>query len=71
MKRNPHFGDFKLAMSHLIGYNVNMIKETSYYTQALEFPLFLNFLLAELMMNSSEDTLEAASLKFLEQSQNA
>tara|TARA_R110002126_G_scaffold115908_3_gene254848 strand:+ start:874 stop:1020 length:147 start_codon:yes stop_codon:yes gene_type:complete len=48
-----------------------MIKETSYYTQALEVPLFLNFLLAELMMNSSEDTLEAASLKFLEQSQNA
>lgn len=46
-----------------------MIKETSYYTQALEFPLFLNFLLAELMMNSSEDTLEAASLKFLEQTQ--
>ena len=59
-----------LAMPHLSGYNVNMIKETSYYAQALEVPLFLNFLLAELMMNSSEDTLEAASLKFLEQSQN-
>ena len=58
-------------MPHLSGYNVSMIKETSYYTQALEVPLFLNFLLAELMMNSSEDTLEAASLKFLEQSQNA
>jgi len=66
-----HFFNLVLAILTHSGYNVNMIKETSYYTQALEVPLFLNFLLAELMMNSSEDTLEAASLKFLEQSQNA
>jgi len=54
----------------LIGYNVNMKKEISYYEQALALPnlrQFQTYLLEAIAsMGASDDALEAISLRYME-----